>query len=315
MSSRIPAGALGLVCAIASLIRLAPSPLRLTSTLDAVSAGSAPAEAGVVALVALVGWLCATWLLLAVALTAVGLAPGVVGCVSGHAARRVTPRVVRRAVEAAFGLSVVAGSLSPVAAYADPPVPFESASPVLGDVGPFDRPVTVGSRAARPTARPAKPALTPAPTPTASRPVTSVLPSGTPSPVVPPATSFLVVVPADSPSPGTSDSPVSHRPSERPQVDRPAGSPASADLLTGRPAAVDADEFVVVRRGDTLWSLAAARLRPSATPAEIDAEWRRWYAANRAVVGADPDLILPGQRLRAPGTPSTTQATTTRSTP
>jgi nucleoid-associated protein YgaU len=49
-----------------------------------------------------------------------------------------------------------------------------------------------------------------------------------------------------------------------------------------------------------LWDLAAARLGPEAGDAEIDAAWRADYAANRAVVGPDPDLILPGQVLSMP---------------
>ncbi|WP_299051167.1 LysM domain-containing protein [uncultured Nocardioides sp.] len=61
----------------------------------------------------------------------------------------------------------------------------------------------------------------------------------------------------------------------------------------------------VVRPGDTLWDLAADRLRarddraPSA--ADVDAEWRALWAANADVVGPDPDLLLPGQHLRTPG--------------
>lgn len=62
---------------------------------------------------------------------------------------------------------------------------------------------------------------------------------------------------------------------------------------------------VVVRRGDTLWDLARRHLPAGATDAQIAREWPRWYAANRAVVGPDPGLLLPGQRLRVPG-PSTT---------
>jgi nucleoid-associated protein YgaU len=34
--------------------------------------------------------------------------------------------------------------------------------------------------------------------------------------------------------------------------------------------------------------------------AAIDRRWREIYAANRAVVGPDPDLIRPGERLRLP---------------
>ncbi len=55
-----------------------------------------------------------------------------------------------------------------------------------------------------------------------------------------------------------------------------------------------------MRRGDTLWALAARRLGPDATDAEIAAEWPRWYGANDAVIGSDPDLLLPGQRLSPP---------------
>jgi nucleoid-associated protein YgaU len=61
-----------------------------------------------------------------------------------------------------------------------------------------------------------------------------------------------------------------------------------------------AEDEVVVRRGDTLWGIAARRLGPSASDARIAAEWPRWYAANRAVIGDDPDRLRPGQRLQAP---------------
>jgi nucleoid-associated protein YgaU len=58
---------------------------------------------------------------------------------------------------------------------------------------------------------------------------------------------------------------------------------------------------VVVRRGDSLWSIAARHLGPSASTAQIDAEWHRWFAANRSVIGSDPDAITPGQVLFCPG--------------
>jgi nucleoid-associated protein YgaU len=57
---------------------------------------------------------------------------------------------------------------------------------------------------------------------------------------------------------------------------------------------------VVVHRGDTLWGLVARFLGPQASDADVVREWPRWYEANRAVVGDDPDRILPGQVLRAP---------------
>lgn len=59
---------------------------------------------------------------------------------------------------------------------------------------------------------------------------------------------------------------------------------------------------VVVQPGDSLWLIAERALGPQrgSDPAAVDAAWREWYRTNRAVIGADPDLILPGQRLSPP---------------
>jgi hypothetical protein len=74
-----------------------------------------------------------------------------------------------------------------------------------------------------------------------------------------------------------------------------AASPRRAD---------DTDGAVTVRAGDSLWSIAAAHLGRDATAAQIAAAWPRWYAENRRVVGDDPTLILPGQRLHPPSAPA-----------
>jgi nucleoid-associated protein YgaU len=66
------------------------------------------------------------------------------------------------------------------------------------------------------------------------------------------------------------------------------------------PAAPVAAETVTVRTGDTLWDLAAARLRGDPSPADVARSCARWHAANRQVIGADPDLIHPGQVLSPP---------------
>ena len=85
---------------------------------------------------------------------------------------------------------------------------------------------------------------------------------------------------------------------------RPTPPPATAappGLVVEQPrAATSSDEQVVVRRGDTLWDICARHLPAEATDAEIAAEWPLWYAANRDVIGPDPDHIEPGQRLSAP---------------
>jgi nucleoid-associated protein YgaU len=64
-----------------------------------------------------------------------------------------------------------------------------------------------------------------------------------------------------------------------------------------------ATNVVVVRAGDTLWDIARRHLPAGATPTAVARAWPRWYAANRAVIGPDPDLVRPGQRLVAPLTP------------
>lgn len=94
----------------------------------------------------------------------------------------------------------------------------------------------------------------------------------------------------DVPTPGW----VPDKPTRTDQVARDC-----APLVTGKPVADDSGE-VVVHRGDTLWSIAAAHLGPHADAQAIAAEWPRWYAANRHVIGDDPDLLEVGTRLQTP---------------
>ncbi|KUM88275.1 transglycosylase family protein [Streptomyces pseudovenezuelae] len=65
-------------------------------------------------------------------------------------------------------------------------------------------------------------------------------------------------------------------------------------------------EMYTVVRGDSLSGIADAQ--------KVRGGWRGLYAANRRTVGADPDLILPGQRLKlraTTATPTTTEHTST----
>ena len=71
-------------------------------------------------------------------------------------------------------------------------------------------------------------------------------------------------------------------------------------------AGVQPDDEVVVRRGDSLWTLAARHLGPGATVAEIAAEWPRWFEVNRHQIGGNPDRLIPGERLRAPASVTAT---------
>jgi nucleoid-associated protein YgaU len=86
----------------------------------------------------------------------------------------------------------------------------------------------------------------------------------------------------------------------RPSVRAPRGG--ALLLRSTRPSTEASTEAsaVVVRRGDSLWSIVAAALGPGATDAEIARTWPLWYAQNRALIGADPDVLLPGMQLQAP---------------
>jgi hypothetical protein len=105
-------------------------------------------------------------------------------------------------------------------------------------------------------------------------------------------------------------------------IDR-AVRPSARDVV--RPAAphataTSAATVVVVQRGDTLWDIARRHLPRGASTADVATSWPRWYAANRAVIGGDPGLLRPGQRLRVPlgvplgvprGVPGSTSARST----
>ncbi|NEA30960.1 LysM peptidoglycan-binding domain-containing protein [Streptomyces sp. SID13031] len=81
--------------------------------------------------------------------------------------------------------------------------------------------------------------------------------------------------------------------------DRPtSGAPTRYTHLQSGQLARAASQ--VVKRGDSLWSIAAAELGPHATDEAIAARWPQWYSANRQLIGPDPDLIHPGQVLKPP---------------
>ncbi|WP_315097585.1 LysM domain-containing protein [uncultured Cellulomonas sp.] len=84
-----------------------------------------------------------------------------------------------------------------------------------------------------------------------------------------------------------------------------ATPPPDVPVLTAAPApaadqAPTTGSTVVVAPGDSLWGIAARHLPAGATDAEVAAAWPRWYEANATVIGADPDVILPGQVLTVP---------------
>ncbi len=208
------------------------------------------------------------WLAAVVAASALAAVPGVVGRVAGGLADLVAPRVLRRVVTVSLGLTVVAGVV---------PGGTVAAATRAPGVVLLDRP---------------DPSFRPLPDPGWSVPAVSGV-GGGPDDAVPPIDAAPAVEAAEAseaaPDPGW----VPTAPVVRPQPDLRVLAPT-------RPAATREAAEVVVRRGDTLWSIAARQLGPDASEAEVAAAWPRWFSANRHVVGSDPDLLLPGQVLRAP---------------
>ncbi|SES43929.1 LysM domain-containing protein [Pedococcus cremeus] len=232
-------------------------------------APSTPEEA-LTALAAVVGAAVATWLWLGLLLALLGHLPGAAGARCRAAAERTTPAVVRRCAAVVVGASL-AGALAP------------------GTATATDGRLSGGS------SRPAQ------------APSTSLSPSFSPTTTLRGTVVNAAVPYAGAPSPAFAPSPVPAHPSAGSATPAPGWTPSrppvrpqpSTRLVTTAPASEGPRE-TVVRRGDTLWDIARAHLGPDATDAEVAAEWPRWHEANRSVVGDDPDVLLPGQVLRAP---------------
>ncbi|MFD8012748.1 transglycosylase family protein [Streptomyces sp. NPDC058955] len=168
---------------------------------------------------------------------------------------------------------------------------------------------------AAPTA-PAKSATTPAPTtpaptgtvtppPATTAPGAPDASTGTPdAPVASPDDSKAPVTPTTPVTPGADGSDVSsatpgtgkHRgeaaPEESDTTDTSQDSgrhAAAADKVTSTPVNSGASDAYTVRPGDSLSEIAQAN--------DLAGGWDALYDANRQTVGADPDLILPGQSL------------------
>lgn len=216
--------------------------------------GSSP-DAGIVTGCAWLAWAVVGYLALAVAVAALAHLPTVGGVVRG-VALRLTPGLVRRAVDSAVTAGLVASlatTIHPMAATAaTPPAAVAARGPGT---------VVVGS----PLDWPGLPTITP----------------GHPAAATPPS--------AKPPSAQRT----------HPQPPEPHRTP-NVRLVSPAPRHDSAHTAVVVQPGDTLWSIAAGRLGPGASAARINAAWHAWYAANRAVIGPNPGLIQPGQRLVAP---------------
>jgi resuscitation-promoting factor RpfA len=94
----------------------------------------------------------------------------------------------------------------------------------------------------------------------------------------------------------------SPRPGALPVPDRPALGLAHVGDH-GNDGLAHRHPWVRVHPGDTLWAIAARRLPPDASDADVSTAWPRWFRRNRGLIGPDPDLIHPGTHLRVPPRP------------
>ncbi|GAA4113308.1 hypothetical protein GCM10022215_10430 [Nocardioides fonticola] len=241
-----------------------------------------PVSAAIVLLATLALLACLVWLWLcvtAVAIDALRRRP-----VGGRWSRR-APAGLRRAVLALCGVAVGTGLGLGLAV----PAGAASGGPAAGDPGDPGRPGLPVSAQATPAA--------------------AVDLDGLPLPVLPRTpSSHGVPRPSAGPPSGPSAGPPS-TPSRTPAAISPTSPasphPAPTTAPTTGPSTAPAEVRPEggrhrVRPGESLWSIAADLLGPSADDAAIAAAWPALYRANAAHIGADPDLLLPGTDLTLP---------------
>jgi nucleoid-associated protein YgaU len=209
-------------------------------------------------------WVAAAWLAFGLLAAAAARLPGAPGRWGIRAGRALLPRALSGLVAGSVGAGVF---LAPAAALAAGP----SAPP---------RPPAAGAATVASPSTPATPSTPASPSP----PATPSTPATTPTTAA-----------AAEPSPAW---PV--QPASTPAPVWPTGPSTAAGPPPAGPARSTGSGPVTVGAGDSLWTIAGRRLGSSPSPARIAAAWPRWFAANRAVIGADPDLIHPGQVLRPP---------------
>jgi LysM repeat protein len=315
---------LACLIALAVLLTQLPGPMQALAELT----GTAAARATGVPLAAvqsmllitagLLTWLLAAW---AVVVLGVGLIARLPGR-SGRRARRLLPRIapasVGRLVLAAVGVSLIAGTAacaapgsagtpaggSTVTATTAPSAPSPSGSLTIdwpdprsgpsptasGSPAPVTDPPSVAASSTDPT-----PASTPASTPTSTLTSTSTSTfAPAPAPAAP-STPASAATPA--PAGAATPVPAATEPAAPASPPASASAPTAADP-TAAPAPAGAE--VTVQPGDCLWRIAAHGLGAGATDSDVDNAWRAWYFVNHEVIGDDPDVIVPGQRLVAP---------------
>lgn len=272
------------------------SALAITGSLDAVVLGAA----------ALAVWVLLSWVAVIGALSVLARVPGVIGAGARRGLQWISPGLVRRTLAVGIGVGALAGITGGASAVAGTPVEASMTVSVGDSAAPSA--VTMLARSqdslAGATARSADQAAAAADL-IGDQLEAAGWAAGTAAPGVPsPRTVTDSITRVPTAAPTSAEAAPHAAPVPRINLDWPVHRPTG--VAGGPVAPVDVDwpagvtTVVIVHTGDTLWDIASRALGPSATDGQIDATWHRWYAANRAVIGDDPNLILPGQHLQAP---------------
>lgn len=246
-----------------------------------------------VALVACVLWLAATTTVAVLAHVAADLAPASRSAlVLDRASQQGCPRTLRRLVALALGVALTGATGVGAASANSAPTPPRHASekppateappapvglPLLDGVALPDR--VTGADSGAEASRGAAPRPAPFDVPGEAAPRAG--PSASPGA-----------------SPSAPESPDRRRVASGSPTPTPTGHPRHAP--------------VEVRPGDSLWLIAERLLPAGAGNGHITVAWHRLHAANRAAIGPDPDLVLPGTRLHVPPLPGAAPAAVLR---
>ena len=302
-SARLPAVGAGLAAVGLILVRSAGAPAEQLRILRQLGDAWADPLASVLALMTLAGEGLVAYLLAVLVLRSLSMLPGTMGGVADRVASLVTPAAVRRTLDLVVGGALLAQATMALVPAAEPGPPAASSQRVAAALGQ-----SVGSVPGA-LADPAMDGALDGARSTSERSVALF------------RASLTGEVPTGSgPTAGIGDGtePVETRPASRrasaplppwlgggPSIAGPNQAEAeSADVAGSGTAGADTVRppgWQIVEPGDTLWSIAAAHLRPGTRSASnIHRFWQQVYRANRPVVGPDPDLIHPGTHLRVP---------------
>jgi len=311
---------LACLAALAALAMAVPGPGDLVDALTSGIQGAGAAQNAVLLAAGVIVWGLLLWGLFVVAIAAFARLPGAGGRAARHVLHHIAPAAAGRLVIAAVGITAIAGvsgcaapdgsaatvSVANLAA-SEPGSSTDPSAPTL-DIDWPDAPA--GGATAPPTTDPPATApapAAPAPVPTTAPATTTAAPSPVPASATataPDAVGSTVSTPSPVSKMDAKPPPTPTAASTRPASTRPASAPPASTppASTETPVAASeptptADGSVTVRPGDTLWAIAARKLPADATDVDIDTAWRAWYSANTEVIGADPDLIIPGQHL------------------